>query len=169
MIPVLVALCLTSMTAWAQPLDVTPAEASEPAQPMADLVVVLKSDRVLYLYSDGMVIGQYPIALGKNPVGTKQQRGDNKTPIGAYTLDWRNPQSIFHRSIHVSYPDADDIAAAQARGQDPGDMIMIHGEPDYDDRQRRGDWTNGCIAVSNAAIDEIWSHVADGTRIHIYP
>lgn len=134
-----------------------------------DLVVVMKADRVLYLYDDGDIVGQFPIALGKNPIGTKRQRGDNRTPEGLYRLDWRNPDSIFHRSIHVSYPDARDVARARQRGVDPGDLIMIHGEPDYDDRKRTGDWTNGCIAVSNEAIDEIWSRVSNGTRIHIYP
>ena len=134
-----------------------------------DLVVVMKSERVLYLYDDGLIVGQYPIALGKNPVGTKRERGDNRTPEGAYTLDWRNPDSIFHRSIHISYPKPSDVRASKARGLDPGDMIMIHGQPDYDDRDRKGDWTNGCIAVSNAAINDIWKRVPDGTRIHIYP
>lgn len=134
-----------------------------------DLIVVIKSERVLYMYSNGMIVGQYPVALGKSPLGTKQHQGDNRTPEGAYTLDWRNPDSLFHRSIHVSYPDADDIAAAYAAGQDPGDLIMIHGQPGYDDRPRSGDWTNGCIAVSNAAIDDLWARVEDGARIHIYP
>lgn len=134
-----------------------------------DLVVVMKASRVLYLYADGEMVDQFPIALGKNPAGTKRQRGDNKTPEGFYRLDWRNPDSIFHRSIHVSYPNASDRAASAELGVDPGDLIMIHGQPDYDDREREGDWTNGCIAVSNRAIDEIWSRVGEDTRIHIYP
>lgn len=142
--------------------------ASQPAKPV-DLVVVIKSDRVLYLYSDGLIVGQYPVELGKNPIGTKRRRGDNRTPEGAYTLDWRNPESIFHRSIHVSYPKPSEVEAARARGDDPGDMIMIHGEPEYDTRERTGDWTNGCIAVSNEAINDIWARVADDTPIHIYP
>ena len=139
------------------------------SQAPVDLVVVMKANRVLYLYADGEMVDQFPIALGKNPIGTKRQRGDNRTPEGIYRLDWRNPDSIFHRSIHVSYPNAQDRAQAEARGVDPGDLIMIHGQPDYDDREREGDWTNGCIAVSNEAINEIWDRVSDGTRIHIYP
>ncbi|HET7315440.1 L,D-transpeptidase family protein [Salinisphaera sp.] len=135
----------------------------------ADLVVVMKAERELYLYRDGLIIAQYPIALGLAPVGTKRMRGDDKTPIGAYTLDWRNPNSDFHRSIHISYPNAADRARAAALGVPPGRNIMIHGQPDYDDRPRTGDWTHGCIAVSNAAIDQIWAHVPDGTPIHIYP
>jgi len=134
-----------------------------------DLVVVMKANRVLYLYSDGEMVDQFPIALGKNPAGTKRQRGDDKTPEGLYRLDWRNPDSIFHRSIHVSYPNANDRAASSRLGVDPGDLIMIHGQPDYDDREREGDWTNGCIAVPNEAIDTIWAQVSDNTRIHIYP
>ena len=139
------------------------------APPRADLVVVIKSARMLYLYAGGTVVGQYPMALGLAPLGDKHQRGDNKTPIGAYTLDWRNPNSIFHRSIHISYPDARDAARAAASGIKPGKNIMIHGQPDYDNRPRTGDWTHGCIAVSNAAMDDIWVRVADGTPIQIYP
>ncbi|MES1956179.1 L,D-transpeptidase family protein [Salinisphaera hydrothermalis] len=135
----------------------------------ADLVVVMKSERELYLYRNGLIMAQYPIALGLSPIGTKQMRGDDKTPIGAYTLDWRNPNSEFHRSIHISYPDAADRAHAAALGVSAGSNIMIHGQPDYDNRPRNGDWTHGCIAVSNAAIDQIWAHVPDGTPIHIYP
>lgn len=135
----------------------------------ADLVVVMKSERELYLYRNGLIIGQYPIALGLNPIGTKQMRGDDKTPIGAYTLDWRNPNSDFHRSIHISYPDASDREHAAALGVPAGNNIMIHGQPDYDNRPRTGDWTHGCIAVSNRAINQIWARVPDGTPIHIYP
>lgn len=138
-------------------------------QRTVDLVVVIKSERVLYLYSHGAIIGQYPISLGLDPVGTKHRRGDDKTPTGAYTLDWRNPDSLFHLSIHVSYPNAKDIAWAKAHGVKPGSNIMIHGQPDYAEQKRRGDWTHGCIAVSNAAMNEIWNQVPDGTPIHIYP
>ncbi len=145
------------------------AEASAQDEPPVDLVVVIKSERVLYLYADGILVKSYPIGLGDNPIGHKRQRGDERTPEGAYVLDWRNPESIYHRSIHISYPDARDIASARARGVHPGGAIMIHGQPDYDFRERTGDWTNGCIAVSNAAIDEIWARVEDGTPIHIYP
>lgn len=144
------------------------ANASTPAGD-ADLVVVMKSERELYLYRNGLIIAQYPIALGLRPIGTKQMRGDDKTPIGAYTLDWRNPNSDFHRSIHISYPDPSDREHAAALGVAPGNNIMIHGQPDYDNRPRTGDWTHGCIAVSNRAINQIWARVPDGTPIHIYP
>lgn len=147
------------------PAAARPVEAGGPA----DLVVVMKSERVLYLYQGGEIVAQYPIALGASPLGTKQMVGDNKTPIGAYTLDWRNPDSDFHRSLHISYPDAEDRAQAAVLGVPPGANIMIHGQPGYDNRLRTGDWTNGCIAVSDTAIDDIWSRVAEGTPIHIYP
>lgn len=133
-----------------------------------DRVVIFKSDRELYLYNDGLVINRYPIALGQEPVGTKQRRGDNKTPVGSYTINWRNSESRFHLSLHISYPDADDRAQAQRQGVDPGDNIMIHGQPDYSSRERTGDWTHGCIAVSNQAIDTIWRLVPSGTPIQIY-
>jgi len=150
-----------SMTATA----VTPVSSSAPV----DLVVVKKSERVLYLYDHGLIVGQYPVALGLNPVGTKRYQGDNKTPIGAYTLDWRNPNSQFHKSLHVTYPNASDQSWATAHHRPAGSMIMIHGQPSYDARSRTGDWTNGCIAVSNTAIEDIWARVPDGTPIHIYP
>ena len=158
------ALLIATITAWAA----GQAALASPQTP-ADLVVVMKSERVLYLYQGGRIVGQYPVALGASPLGTKQMVGDNKTPIGAYTLDWRNPNSDFHRSLHISYPDSQDRAQAAVLGVPPGSNIMIHGQPGYDNRLRTGDWTNGCIAVSDAAIDDIWSRVADGTPIHIYP
>lgn len=155
------ALATTATASTSKPAAVSPSP--------VDLVVVRKSERVLYLYDHGLIVGQYPIALGRNPIGTKRHQGDNKTPIGAYRLDWRNPHSRFHRSLHISYPDKQDRAYARAHGRPAGDYIMIHGQPGYDSRARSGDWTNGCIAVSNTAIDDIWARVPDGTPIHIYP
>lgn len=135
----------------------------------ADLVVVKKSERKLYLYRQGMLMAEYPVALGLHPTGTKRIQGDNKTPIGAYTLDWRNPDSDFHRSLHISYPNAEDRTHALSLGLPPGGEIMIHGQPSYDSRPRHGDWTDGCIAVSDPHIEDIWRHVDAGTKIHIYP
>jgi murein L,D-transpeptidase YafK len=135
----------------------------------ADLVVVIKSARVLYLYDQGRLIGQYPIALGLNPSGPKRERGDDKTPEGTYILDWRNPNSRFDLSIHISYPNARDRTWAATHGVKPGNNIMIHGQPNYAVDKRTGDWTHGCIAVSNAAMAAIWAEVPDGTPIHIYP
>ncbi len=140
---------------------------------LADLVVVKKSNRKLYLYSGDRLLKSYNIRLGKNPVGHKLQRGDSRTPEGRYLLDWRNPQSRFHRSIHISYPNAQDRRRALELGVDPGDSIMIHGLPNrYRDAEEffmSRDWTEGCIAVSNRAMSEIWRMVANNTVIEIHP
>lgn len=123
----------------------------------------------MYLYRDGLPVHKFHIALGAHPVGDKVHAGDERTPEGAYILDWRNPGSVYYKSIHISYPDATDRRTAARRGVDPGGMIMIHGQPDYAFTKRTGDWTNGCIAVSNSAMDIIWRTVPDDTPIHIYP
>jgi murein L,D-transpeptidase YafK len=139
----------------------------------ADKVVVIKKKRVLLLVKDGEILRRYRVAIGRNPVGTKTRQGDNRTPEGVYVLDKRNPRSRFYRSIHISYPNSDDISRAQRRGVSPGCDIMIHGLPrnyeDVGDLHTVTDWTKGCIAVTNAEIDEIWSFVPDGTPIEIRP
>jgi murein L,D-transpeptidase YafK len=143
------------------------------ASTTADRVVVDKSERRLYLYQGEEVLRSYEIALGKNPVGHKQRRGDKRTPEGKYTLDWRNPQSRFYRAIHVSYPNERDRRRAAAKGVHPGGEIMIHGVPNrYRDGQEffvGRDWTEGCIAVTNDDMTEIWALVADNTPIEIHP
>lgn len=127
------------------------------------------------LLIDDQPIRSYRISLGENPVGHKQQEGDERTPEGDYLLDWRNPNSSFYKSIHVSYPNAQDRARAKQRGVDPGGMIMIHGRPNWLTsavvaREYDGaDWTDGCIAVTNEEMEEIWQLVADGTPIRILP
>lgn len=137
----------------------------------ADLVRVHKAERRLELIGDGKVLRNYGIALGGDPVGHKHQEGDQRTPEGNYVLDWRNPNSIAHRSIHISYPNADDEAAAKARNVDAGGMIMIHGQPNgygwWGWLLQLVDWTDGCIAVTDSDMDEIWALVADGTPIEI--
>lgn len=140
-----------------------------PTAEQVDLVVVIKSERSLYLYRDGMPVRSYKIGLGDEPIGDKFQSGDERTPEGTYKLDWRNPESKFYKSIHISYPNAEDRRMAERRGVDPGGQIMIHGQPDYDFRKRSGDWTDGCIAVSNEAMDVLWRLVPEDTPIHIYP
>ncbi|MEM7041742.1 MAG: L,D-transpeptidase family protein [Pseudomonadota bacterium] len=143
------------------------------AKKAIDLVVIYKKDRLLQLKSKGDVVRSYDIALGAQPEGHKLKEGDNRTPEGVYTLDWRNSQSQFHRSIHISYPRKDEEAAAHRRGLSPGGLIMIHGLPNgrrADDMNHPySDWTNGCIAVTNDEMDEIWSLVEDGTTIIIFP
>lgn len=143
--------------------------------PHADLVVVDKSDRKLFLIRGDEPFRSYPIALGANPEGHKAREGDERTPEGRYWLDWRNENSRFYKSIHVSYPNRYDLQAAHSRGHSPGGMIMIHGQPnrvspeDFDLFLSGRDWTDGCIAVDNAVMDEIWQAVSNGTPIEIRP
>lgn len=142
---------------------------------IADQVVVEKSARRLKLLSGGRVFREYRIALGDNPLGHKEREGDERTPEGVYVLDWRNPNSRYYKSIHISYPNEWDRRLARLTGQNPGGMIMIHGLPNYivSDAVRREymtrDWTDGCIAVTNEELDEIWQLVRDGTPIRIQP
>ena len=139
----------------------------------ADLVVVYKSKRVLQLKRQGKLLKAFKIALGRDPHGTKRMEGDGRTPEGVYTLDWRNPNSEFYRSIHISYPHPRDLQHADRWGVDPGGLIMLHGLPNGLGAPQVGhpriDWTNGCIAVTNEEMDEIWRRVEDGTTIIIYP
>jgi murein L,D-transpeptidase YafK len=141
--------------------------------PHADRVVVLKRERTLQLLSQGKVIKSYKVALGGDPVGPKRQQGDHKTPEGVYTLDSRNAHSQFYKSIHISYPSARDRAAARAQGVSPGGDVFVHGLPNgyawLGSSHRMKDWTDGCIAVTNEEIDEIWAAVKDGTPIEIRP
>lgn len=139
---------------------------------LADLVVVYKSRRELHLMRDGERLRRYTVALGGNPTGHKGRQGDQRTPEGAYILDWRNPNSDFHLSLHVSYPNDVDRQLAASRGVDPGGAIMIHGLPNDRDAAAVGhprrDWTDGCIAVTSREVEEIWASVADGTGIVIF-
>jgi len=144
------------------------------AQPLhADRVVVLKKERTLQLLSQGKVIKTYKVALGGDPVGAKTRQGDHKTPEGLYVLDSRNAHSQFYKSIHISYPSTSDRAAARQNGVSPGGDVFVHGLPNgygwVGAGHRAKDWTDGCIAVTNQEIDEIWSAVADGTPIEIRP
>jgi murein L,D-transpeptidase YafK len=136
--------------------------------PRVDRIVIHKGRREMLLLSGDAVVRQYRVALGRNPVGPKLREGDGKTPEGGYSIDRRNPNSAYHLSLHISYPDAADRERARAAGGvDPGGDIMIHG---LKNRERReGDWTQGCIAVTDEEMDEIWRLVADGTRVVIEP
>jgi len=138
-----------------------------------DSVVVHKERRLLQLLQGGSVLREYPISLGGAPVGHKGREGDQKTPEGHYRLDWRNASSGYYKSIHISYPEPADVKAAAAKGVDPGGMIMIHGQRNYfgwlADLTQMFDWTDGCIAVTNAQMDEIWDLVPENTPIEIKP
>jgi len=141
--------------------------------PVAESVLIDKTDRKLHLISDGEAFRTFDIALGMLPTGDKQYEGDFRTPEGSYVLDTRNPNSEYFLSIHVSYPNYEDIREARAQGLDPGGAIMIHGQPNVPTRSetyyRTQDWTNGCIAVSNSDMIDIWLMTDNNTPIEIRP
>lgn len=139
----------------------------------ADFVLVVKSKSELYLKRGGEIIKKYNVVFGANPKGHKQKEGDKRTPEGLYVLDYKKDDSSFYKSIHISYPNKVDKKRAAEMGVEPGGFIMIHG-------QRNGfewltsaiqsfNWTDGCIAVSNGDMDEIWQAVDVGTPIEIKP
>ena len=135
--------------------------------PEVTRVQVFKEARTLQLLHNDQLLKSYQFELGFAPVGDKFVEGDGRTPEGAYLIDAKNPDSLYHLSLRISYPDANDIAEAAALGQSPGGNIYIHGTPARylgDD-----DWTWGCIAVTNEEIEEIYAMVDEGTPIFIYP
>jgi len=138
-----------------------------------DHVIVYKHERRLVLLSQGKELKLYQIALGGEPNGPKTRQGDHRTPEGSYVLDSRNANSHFYKALHISYPNSKDIAAAKKSGISPGGDIMLHGLPkEYafvGKAHTLHDWTDGCIAVSNEEIDEIWKLVRVGTPIEIKP
>jgi murein L,D-transpeptidase YafK len=139
----------------------------------ADHILVLKQQRQLQLLRDGVVLKSYPIALGRHPKGPKRRRGDGRTPEGLYVIDYRFPSPSYHLSLHISYPGTEDKARARRLGVQPGGDIVLHGMPasfGHNDPARFfRDWTDGCIAVGNIAIEEIRNSVDDGTPIEIRP
>ena len=141
--------------------------------PLADRVVVKKSERSLLLMRGDKVIKRAKISLGLVPEGRKQEEGDFRTPEGKYRLTRRNPDSDFFLSIAVSYPDRNDVAQASRRGVSPGGQIMIHGQPNKprhgEQYYRMTDWTDGCIAVSNSDMVDIWLMTSSNTPIEILP
>jgi murein L,D-transpeptidase YafK len=155
-------------------LLLAPVVAAPPAlAAKADLIVVEKAKRKMTLFAGRKALKTYRIVLGGNPVGHKEQEGDSRTPEGRYTIDAKNPNSSFYKSLHISYPDRRDRARARSKGVSPGGAIMIHGTPEslallyltgtYPD------WTAGCIAATNAEMDEIFKLVPLRTPILIKP
>ncbi len=139
-----------------------------------DLIRVDKSERTLTLYAQGRAVRNYSdIQLGDEPLGAKRFQGDERTPEGSYTIDYGNPSSAYHLSLHISYPDSADRAYARSRGHSPGGDIFIHGQPNgfasLGAARVEGDWTDGCIALADAEIEELWGLVGDGTAIEIVP
>lgn len=146
---------------------------AEAALPLADSVLVRKSERKLYLMRQGEILRTYKIALGLRPEGHKEFEGDYRTPEGKYRLTRRNPNSEYFLSIQVDYPNAQDVARARKQGLNPGGAIMIHGQPNVPRKPRdyyaNVDWTEGCIAVSNTDMVEIWLMTPPNTPIEIAP
>jgi murein L,D-transpeptidase YafK len=140
---------------------------------IADKLVVHKKERTLELLRDGTAFRIYRVALGTEPVGPKTRQGDHKTPEGTYIIDRRNEHSHFYRALHISYPSSEDRERAQKSGFAPGGDVMIHGLPNgfgwLGRSHRLKDWTDGCIAVTDEEMDEIWKLVPDGTKIGIRP
>jgi murein L,D-transpeptidase YafK len=161
-IPVLLALVATSLPA---------AAATDSEPPMAAAVVVEKQARRLTVLDErGQPIRTISgIQLGDAPQGHKRFQGDERTPEGRYTIDWSNPDSAYHLSLHISYPNAADQAYAASQGRSAGGMIMIHGQPNGMAGRVPGDWTDGCIALANDEIEYLWQLVPDGTVIEILP
>ncbi|MCQ0971254.1 L,D-transpeptidase [Paracoccus sp. TK19116] len=136
-----------------------------------DRIVIDKGDRRLDVFRDGRRLKTYRVALGFSPEGDKTRQGDGRTPEGVFRVDRRNPSSAYHLSLGIDYPQADDRAAARAAGVDPGGDIFIHGQPNQrpDGEVLAGDWTAGCIALSDAEIRELWDATPDGTPVEILP
>jgi murein L,D-transpeptidase YafK len=153
--------------------SITAAQNLLPASARADRVLVIKSARTLTLLSHDRVLKVYKVALGSDPVGPKTRQGDHKTPEGIYVLDRRNEHSHFYRAIHISYPNAQDRERASKLGASAGGDIMLHGLPNgygwIGKGHRARDWTDGCIAVTDEEMDEIWRAVPDRTPIEIRP
>jgi murein L,D-transpeptidase YafK len=174
-IPAAPATTVTSPATAAQRAQQAPRVAllASPGLPYVDHVVVRKSQRRLYLMDGGKIVRSYKVALGRDPLGPKERNGDFRTPEGWYHLARRNPRSEFFLSIEISYPNAGDLQRAHVHHWQPGGSIMIHGLPNRLKNSpwyyQHSDWTDGCIAVSDADMVEIWLLTRDGTPIDILP
>lgn len=137
--------------------------------PPVTRINLFKSRRLMQFYSGPTVIKQYDFGLGFAPVGNKEYEGDGKTPEGLYYIDRRNPNSRYHLSVGISYPNEADIARALSQGVQVGSDIFIHGQGPEGRVATKRDWTAGCIAVTDAEIEEIYAMVPEGTPIMLYP
>jgi murein L,D-transpeptidase YafK len=135
--------------------------------PTVTLIEVHKADRKMYLMHDGKLLKTYDIQLGGTPLGKKEFEGDRKTPEGAYYITHRNPKSNYHLSLGISYPNDSDRAYAKSMNKEPGGDIFIHGQPGW--TKVRGDWTAGCIALTDKQMEEVYAMVNPGTMINIFP
>ena len=136
-----------------------------------DLVKVDKSENKMFLLEKGKVIKEYHVAFGGSPKGHKEQEGDQKTPEGTYTLDYKKEDSSFYRAMHISYPNKSDLEHAKSKGVSAGGFIMVHGQRNwlswFSPFTQRFNWTNGCIALTNTEMDEFMNLVNVGTQIEI--
>lgn len=143
------------------------------AEELADFVLVVKSERKLYLMRDDEVIDTFRVTFGSNPKGHKEHEGDGRTPEGRYVLDWKHSDSDFHKSIHISYPNTSDKIRAADTGVLPGGAIMVHGQKNgygwLSPIAKYVNWTDGCIALSNKDMDIVWQKVQSGIPIEIRP
>jgi len=144
-----------------------------PSAPTPDAILIIKSEHRLYLMHDGLPVRSYAIALGLSPVGPKRQEYDFRTPEGRYVIDARRPNSRYFRALHVSYPNSEDRKQAAQRHVPAGRDIMIHGLPNVMQKPlsyyRTQDWTNGCIALSNEDLLDLWALVRDRIPVEIIP
>jgi murein L,D-transpeptidase YafK len=149
----------------------TPQSAAVPAALRADSILIVKSEHRLYLMKEGWPLHSYPIALGLTPVGAKYREGDFRTPEGHYIVDARNLHSKFYRALRLSYPNAEDLKRAAARHAAPGGIVEIHGQPNLKHHPSSyyatHDWTNGCIALSNEDLQDVWDLTADRIPVEI--
>ncbi len=143
---------------------------------IADKIIIKKSTRMLYLSANGQIFAKYHISLGAVPKGAKEMEGDMKTPEGVYILDWRQRSKLYNKSLHISYPNKRDKARAKKLNVNAGGMIMIHGTPSNWSLSPFGDWfpmlmdwTEGCIALSNDDMEEVWNLTRDGIPVYIIP
>jgi murein L,D-transpeptidase YafK len=154
-------------------LCAAPLAAQTPNPTKADSILILKKDHVMELLGGGKVIRTYKVALGRGGLAPKQREGDGRTPEGHYIIDEKNAASRYHKALHISYPNAGDRRRAEKSGVSPGGAIMIHGLPNgmgwLGALHRLYDWTLGCVAVTDAEIDEIWNMVPVGTPVEIRP
>lgn len=137
--------------------------------PEVTQIQIHKERRKMYLLHERTLLKAYDIGLGFAPIGDKQTEGDGRTPEGAYWIDRRNPNSSYHLSLGISYPDPYDVAEAALLGQEPGGDIFIHGRGKLWKRSMPDDWTWGCIAVTDREMEDIYAMVGDGTRVFIFP
>ena len=166
----LIGLGLFAASFYSPPVVVT-APPPPPLMGTIDRIVIEKSARRMQLFQGDTVVRTYAIALGFTPAGDKVRQGDGKTPEGEFTVNRRNEASAFHLSLGLDYPQTDDVNRAAAGGYSPGGDIFIHGQPNAlpEGFKLKGDWTAGCIAVSNSEIREIWEVTPIGTKVEIRP